>query len=426
MRRSMFCCGFLALASALPSSPAAAAAGAPDKLHSNAPSSVSMSATTTTASSSSSSVSDGPGGAERFLQCDPRWGNTTMGVKGPGEQASICREGCAMTSLTMALHNLGLYINDTQLDPGVMNAWLQANDGYTCDAGDCNNLVLDAPERIPGSPLVFLGEKEKPAVETLAQWANSSSEVLLAHVHNSGHFVLLRPSARGAEGVFDVLDPYFNTTTYEYGNISDVIHYHVERKDGVMNYPTYKQCDDRWGDHVMGANNDTVCEVGCLMSSVSEALHGHGIEVNSTAANPGSLNDFLRATPGGYDNSSDLNEDAIPLVDPHRVTWPADGMHRTNDLTPNQVAEYLGISTKKASGAHAGLRGTNRAESSKHRVVIANVLHGGHFVLVQGLGGKNASGPEASVFVHDSGFSRGIYSFSEVVGWRIFDMIEKE
>lgn len=422
MRRSMFCCGFVALTSALPSSP--------DKLHyhsSNAPSS---------SRSVGGSVSDGPGGAERFLQCDPRWGNVTMGVKGPGEQASICREGCAMTSLTMALHDLGLYINDTQLDPGVMNAWLQANDGYVCDAGDCNNLVLDAPERIPGSPLVFLGEKEKPAVETLAQWVNSSAEVLLAHVDHSGHFVLLRPSARGAEGVFEVLDPYFNRTTYEYGDISDVIHYHVERKDGVMDYPTYKQCDDRWGDHIMGANNDTVCEVGCLMSSVSEALYGHGIEVNGTAAaNPGSLNDFLRATPGGYDDSSDLNEDAVPLVDPQqRVAWPADGMHRTNDLTPDEVAEYLGIPTAKeekaeASGAHAGLRGTSSRvsdSSKKHRVVIANVLHGGHFVLVQGLGGKNASGPEASVFVHDSGFARGIYSFSEVVGWRIFDMVEKE
>lgn len=65
---------------------------------------------------------------ERFLQCDPRWGNTTMGVHGPGEQATICREGCAMTSLTMALHGLGLYVNDTELDPGVMNSWLQVRD----------------------------------------------------------------------------------------------------------------------------------------------------------------------------------------------------------------------------------------------------------------------------------------------------------
>ena len=108
-----------------------------------------------------------------FLQCDPKWGSDQMGVKGPGEQATICKEGCAMTSLTMALNGMGLYIHDKQLDPGVLNKWLQENSGYVCDAGDCNNLVLDAPERIPGSPLIFVNESEKPDLNTLADWAKS-------------------------------------------------------------------------------------------------------------------------------------------------------------------------------------------------------------------------------------------------------------
>ena len=52
-----------------------------------------------------------------------------------------------------------------------------------------------------------------------------------------------------------------------------------------------------------------------------------------------------------------------------QVTWPSDGMHVVNDLTPEEIAKYLG-----ESGAGA---------SANHRVVIANVLEGGHFVLVQ-------------------------------------------
>lgn len=35
----------------------------------------------------------------RYLQCDPRWGNATMGTPGPGERSTICGEGCAMSSV---------------------------------------------------------------------------------------------------------------------------------------------------------------------------------------------------------------------------------------------------------------------------------------------------------------------------------------
>lgn len=47
-----------------------------------------------------------------FLQCDPRWGNTLMGINGTGERATICREGCAMSSLAMALNGLGVNLPD--------------------------------------------------------------------------------------------------------------------------------------------------------------------------------------------------------------------------------------------------------------------------------------------------------------------------
>ena len=89
-------------------------------------------------------------------------------------------------------------------------------------------------------------------------------------------------------------------------------------------------------------------------------------------------------------------------------------MHKTNDLSVETVIDYL----------------------NNGRVVIANVMQGHHFVLVTGydqhdsnskmqpsktLKGISANG--AFFYVHDPGFTRGVYSYSEdIVGWRLFDM----
>jgi len=39
-------------------------------------------------------------------------------------------------------------------------------------------------------------------------------------------------------------------------------------------YPLYKQCDSRWGNQLM--QTQTICAVGCLMSSTSMAIAGEG------------------------------------------------------------------------------------------------------------------------------------------------------
>jgi len=41
-----------------------------------------------------------------------------MGINGTGERATICREGCAMTALAMALDGLGVTLEDgTTINP---------------------------------------------------------------------------------------------------------------------------------------------------------------------------------------------------------------------------------------------------------------------------------------------------------------------
>jgi hypothetical protein len=102
-------------------------------------------------------------------------------------------------------------------------------------------------------------------------------------------------------------------------------------------YPLYKQCDNAWGNDMMG--NKTVCAVGCLMSSTSSGLAGTGIQIESATASPGTLNAWLKANEG-YDNNSFI-ESVLPTLDPARISWPADGMHATNDLPYSTVCDYI-------------------------------------------------------------------------------------
>jgi len=169
-------------------------------------------------------------------------------------------------------------------------------------------------------------------------------------------------------------------------------------------YPLYRQCDKRWANRVMGKNGETICQVGCLMSSTAMALYGHGIPLpNGTAMNPAMFNYWLRKN-GGYTEGSAFIQTVMPNLcaqqssrtKPCVSNWPTDGMHRSNDLSLATIQGYL-----------------NRA-----RVVIANVNAGRHFVLVTGWDKNNND----TLYVNDPGAGRPSFSYKkDVVGWRIFD-----
>ena len=206
----------------------------------------------------------------------------------------------------------------------------------------------------------------------------------------------------------------------------------------VAAFPVFKQCDSQWADDVMGENNLTVCAVGCLMSSIATALNALNFGIDGVDVTPGILNAWRRAarcffrraaaasrrrgrsaprdgltghlatgslsprrlrTHDGYGpGSSNLIEAVISNIVPDmapawRLDWPEDGMHTAPDLSPEDVNALL----------DAG------------RVVIANVMDGHHFVLVLGA-------DDATVTVRDSGFARDAYNFTDVVGWRLFDV----
>ncbi len=72
-------------------------------------------------------------------------------------------------------------------------------------------------------------------------------------------------------------------------------------------------------------------------------------------------------------------------------------MHRTNDLPYATIVDYI----------------------NKGRIVVGNVMNGGHFVL---LTGYNTDGD--SFAVNDSGFNTTSYSYTkDIVGYRIYDMV---
>ena len=67
-----------------------------------------------------------------------------------------------MTSLSMALSGLGVEIPQApSTTPETLNSWLIGHDGYKCLANDCDNLVLNAVERLT-SVLSLDGESQKP------------------------------------------------------------------------------------------------------------------------------------------------------------------------------------------------------------------------------------------------------------------------
>lgn len=136
------------------------------------------------------------------------------------------------------------------------------------------------------------------------------------------------------------------------------------------------------------------------MSSTAMALAGSNIPIYQDpyqASDPQTFNQWLKLNEG-YDGSNNLIETQVPLIDPIRVYWLDDAMHRTNDLSFEEVCSYI----------------------DKGRIMIANVNNGGHFVLLTGY--STTDGDTFSV--NDPGYDRATYSYkNDVVGYRIFDMI---
>lgn len=120
------------------------------------------------------------------------------------------------------------------------------------------------------------------------------------------------------------------------------------------------------------------------MSSTSMGIGGKHLTIGGKLSDPGTLNAWLLAN-GGYTSGNDLIESVVPHINPSHISWPSDAMHPTNDLPVSKIVEML----------------------KDGRPVIANVMHGHHFVLVVGYDANNLD----TLYINDPGFERSTYSY---------------
>lgn len=141
-----------------------------------------------------------------YKQCDPKWGNEHLGTSAT---TTICKAGCAMSSVAMGLSGTGHSYN-----PGTLNTWLKNNGGYV----STDELVWGAVSKIG---LHFKGKY----IPDSGKFANSqikshldAGNVVVCNVHNGGHWVL---ATSYSGNTIYVNDPGFSTTSYTLSEIVD-------------------------------------------------------------------------------------------------------------------------------------------------------------------------------------------------------------
>ena len=131
-----------------------------------------------------------------YKQCDSKWGNEQLGTS----SNTICKAGCLMSSVAMALSGVGKNYN-----PGTLNTWLKGHGGYV--SGD---LFVWASVNSLG--IKYVG---KVANSNIASNL-ASGHIVILNVHNGGHWVLAT-SMSGS--TIQVNDPGYSTTSYTLSEI---------------------------------------------------------------------------------------------------------------------------------------------------------------------------------------------------------------
>jgi hypothetical protein len=154
---------------------------------------------TSGSSSSSSSGTCSTRSYPLFKQCDGSWGSTMISTK------TVCKVGCLMSSVSMALNGLGKSVNGQSANPGTLNAYLKANGGYSG-----NLFVWGAASRLG---LRYEGQS---TTSTSIKNAICANKVVVLNVNQGGHWVL-------ATGVtssgYSVNDPGYSKSSYTFGEV---------------------------------------------------------------------------------------------------------------------------------------------------------------------------------------------------------------
>jgi hypothetical protein len=131
-----------------------------------------------------------------YKQCDSRWGSEQLGTS----SNTICKAGCLMSSVSMALSGIGKNYN-----PGSLNTWLKGHGGYVSGDlfvwGSVNSLGLS-----------YVGKVANGNIDG----ALKANEIVVLNVHGGAHWVLAT-SMSGS--TISVNDPGYSTASYTLSEI---------------------------------------------------------------------------------------------------------------------------------------------------------------------------------------------------------------
>ena len=153
-----------------------------------------------------------------WKQCNTEWGSKKIGTQ------TICKVGCAATSVTILLAKSGTYTTlGAGLNPGT---FVQAHRNHGGFYGD--NIKWDVTDVAPNFRLVgrYFGGI---TVEQVANYVNSGKHYVILNVKHGGHFVAVDYVSGGA---IHIIDPGYNRTVVpsDY-SLSEIAGYVVYRKD---------------------------------------------------------------------------------------------------------------------------------------------------------------------------------------------------
>ncbi len=78
-----------------------------------------------------------------------------------------------------------------------------------------------------------------------------------------------------------------------FGLLTTLFFFSIVAISNSRTYPLYKQCDPKWGTKILGFGKQTLCQSGCLVSSIAMALKSIGKNYD-----PDSLNTWLKLNKG--------------------------------------------------------------------------------------------------------------------------------
>jgi hypothetical protein len=132
-----------------------------------------------------------------YKQCDAKWGSEQLGTS----SNTICKAGCLMSSVSMALSGIGKNYN-----PSSLNAWLKGHGGYV--SGD-----LYVWGSVSSLGLSYVGKIANSAIGSNLD----ANNIVILNVHGGAHWVL----ATGHSGSsISVNDPGYSTSAY---NLADIV-----------------------------------------------------------------------------------------------------------------------------------------------------------------------------------------------------------